>query len=97
MGSPEASLESMQIHLIQTDIRWEQKESNFQFARSILEKIGPREGSLLLFPEMFATGFSMDADKVVEPDASSPVAAAVSGLARQTKCWIVAGIATASS
>lgn len=50
----------MRIYGIQLDIVWEDKEANFQKVESLLEQARPEPGSLVVLPEMFATGFSMN-------------------------------------
>jgi predicted amidohydrolase len=48
------------IYGIQLDIAWEDKTENFSRVRSLLEFYRPYPGSLVVLPEMFATGFSMN-------------------------------------
>ena len=56
----------MKIFAIQTDIRWEDKGANFARVRSLVQKAGPEPGSLVVLPEMFATGFSMNTGDIAE-------------------------------
>lgn len=55
----------MHLTLVQYDIRWEAPAANFDQVRRLLEK---REvsGGLIVLPEMFANGFSLHADKIME-------------------------------
>ena len=46
------------VSLIQHNIDWENKESNLDFYRSQIEKI--EKTDLIILPEMFTTGFTMD-------------------------------------
>jgi len=50
----------MQIICCQLDIVWENKPANHDKVRALLEQAAPPRGSLVLLPEMFATGFSMN-------------------------------------
>lgn len=52
---------------LQFDIAWENKPANFGKVRSLLTKASPEKGSLVVLPEMFATGFSMNTSHVAEP------------------------------
>jgi len=54
----------MKIYGVQLDIAWEDKAANHAKVRKLLEKAPPERGSLLLLPEMFDTGFTMEVAKV---------------------------------
>lgn len=56
----------MHITLYQTDIAWEDKLENLRRVKLALEKL-QGETNLLVLPETFATGFSMNTDKLAEP------------------------------
>lgn len=49
----------LNVSLIQTDLYWENTDANLSHFEEILEKI-PGETDLVILPEMFNTGFSMD-------------------------------------
>ena len=51
----------MKLYCVQSDIVWENKPANFARVQSLLRTAAPQPGSLVLLPEMFATGFSMNA------------------------------------
>ncbi|MBM4016153.1 MAG: carbon-nitrogen family hydrolase [Planctomycetes bacterium] len=53
----------MKVAGIQFDLAWEQPEENFRRAAPLLERAQAAGAELVLLPEMFATGFSMDAAK----------------------------------
>ncbi|MEO6832650.1 MAG: nitrilase-related carbon-nitrogen hydrolase, partial [Chitinophagaceae bacterium] len=60
-----AKSDSLSFTLIQTDIVWEEKEKNLEHYTKLLEAItGPKE--IVVLPEMFSTGFSMDAERLAE-------------------------------
>jgi len=51
---------------LQFDIAWESKPANFATVGRLLAQAAPKNGSLVVLPEMFATGFSMNVDVVAE-------------------------------
>jgi omega-amidase len=50
----------MRVHLVQYDIVWEDKPANHELVRGMLEGVDLRPGDLVLLPEMFDTGFSIN-------------------------------------
>ena len=50
----------MKVTCCQLDIVWENKPANHAKVQALLEKAAPPENSLVILPEMFATGFSMN-------------------------------------
>lgn len=50
----------MRAHLVQLDIAWEDPAANFGRVRQLLGPAGVGSGDLILLPEMFDTGFSMN-------------------------------------
>src|SRR5260221_930361 len=54
-------------YALQFDIIWEDKPANFEKVRRLLTKAPPERNSLVVLPEMFATGFSMNVDAIAEP------------------------------
>jgi len=57
----------MTIVGLQFDIAWENKSANFATVRRLLAQAAPQKDSLVVLPEMFATGFSMNVALVAEP------------------------------
>lgn len=82
----------MTVYCLQLNPSWEDKASNFESLRELLgqETIAP--GSLILLPEMFATGFSMDFASLAEKTADSPTLNFLGEIARQYQCAILAGM-----
>lgn len=61
-------MQDLKVILIQTVQHWENKAQNLNYYESnFLDKLKPAEADLILLPEMFSTGFSMDAEKLAEP------------------------------
>jgi len=52
---------------LQLDIAWENKAANFEKARRLLTGAAPEKDSLVVLPEMFATGFTMNTSAMAEP------------------------------
>jgi omega-amidase len=55
----------MKFNLLQYNIVWEDIESNLKFLTKQLENL-PVDNSIILLPETFSTGFSMNADKLAQ-------------------------------
>lgn len=56
----------LDITLIQTDLSWQDRDSNIQRFEKHLENVG--ETDLVVLPEMFTTGFSMKAESFYEEE-----------------------------
>lgn len=85
----------MKIAGCQLNIVWENKSANFAKVRALLEAARLPPGSLIVLPEMFATGFSMNVTGITA-DGSSATEEFLSSIARQYQSAVVAGMATAS-
>ena len=59
----------MKVYCCQLDIVWENKPENFRKVRALLKEAQPERGSLVVLPEMFATGFSMNVSEIAEQKA----------------------------
>jgi predicted amidohydrolase len=56
----------MNVVCVQFDIAWEDKPANFATVRRLLGAITIPPGALVVLPEMFATGFSMNVAGIAE-------------------------------
>src|SRR4051812_26130248 len=56
----------MQVVALQYDIAWENKPANFATVRRLLAKAAPEKDALVVLPEMFATGFTMNTGAMAE-------------------------------
>lgn len=82
----------MQIVCCQFDLAWENPADNHRRAEETLARAAIEPNALVLLPEMFATGFSMNAAKVSEaPD--GPTARFLSTLASRHQIFLLAGVA----
>jgi omega-amidase len=60
------SMSTLNVTIIQSELAWENKEQNLSmYARKIRDHHSHKE--LVVLPEMFSTGFSMNAPKLAEP------------------------------
>ncbi len=82
--------ERMKISLVQCDPIWEDKPANFCKVRELLERSHPAPGGMIVLPEMFATGFSLDLSKTQAAGAGSE-AKFCAELAREFGCCVVGG------
>jgi omega-amidase len=61
----------MHAHLIQLDIAWEDKQANFDRAERLIARASPSWGDLVLLPEMFDTGFSLNTPQTADADGAT--------------------------
>lgn len=73
------------------DIGWERKQPNYDKAEHLARAAAPEPGSILVLPEMFATGFSMNAELVAEP-VGGPTALFLRGLAQSLGVYVAGGL-----
>jgi omega-amidase len=83
----------MNLICLQLDLAWEDKPANYQKVRSLLDGLEVSPDSLIVLPEMFATGFSMNLPAVLEKP-SGPTEEFLACLARDYRAFIVAGATT---
>ena len=76
---------------VQLDIAWEDKEENFRRVRSLMADAPSPAGSLVVLPEMFATGFSMNSAEIAE-EAGGPTEGFLSALSAEYRCWVLGGL-----
>lgn len=82
----------MEVLGLQYDIAWEDKPANFKTVRTMLAQAAPEKGSLVVLPEMFATGFSMNVDAITE-SAGGVTEEFLANLALEFGIYILAGAA----
>ncbi len=80
----------MRAHLFQYDIAWEDREANFARVRELATSAPIEPDDLIVLPEMFDSGFSLNTDRTADTDGASR--AFLSNLARDTRAWVVGGI-----
>ena len=85
------------VYAFQIDIVWEDKAVNFANVAARVAAARPVRGGLLVLPEMFATGFSMNARALAEDAETGPTGTLLSGLAREHGCYVLGGVVTQSN
>lgn len=73
-------MQDLRITFVQADQRWEDKTANFAHYKELLQPVS--ETDIILLPEMFQTGFSMNAGQLAEKMETS---ASISWLREQAK------------
>jgi len=78
---------------VQFDIAWQDKAANYGRVKQLLVDASPRPGTLIILPELFATGFSMNVAEIAE-DAGGAPEAFLAELAAENSCFVLGGVAT---
>jgi predicted amidohydrolase len=86
----------MQVIACQLDLAWEDKAANFASARNMLRAAAVQAGALIVLPEMFSTGFSMNVAAVAE-DEQGPTHLFYAELARELGAFVLGGVVTRSA
>lgn len=80
----------MKIALIQLNTAWESKKANFKKAEFFAKKASLEKCDIIVFPEMFNTGFSMNVSAIAD-DENRETSAMLSETARKHSINIIAG------
>jgi len=59
-------MEDLRVTIIQSQLNWEDIDANLAMFSSKLKSIAPGSTDIILLPEMFSTGFTMNVAKVAE-------------------------------
>lgn len=86
----------MKVYCVQFDIAWEQKFRNFDKIIEVVGSAEPEPGSLIVLPEMFATGFSMNVAAVTD-DEKEVTGRFLAMIAKEWKVFIVGGLVTSTN
>src|SRR3954468_19561674 len=86
----------MKIYGVQLDIAWEDKAANHRKVRQLLDKARPDKGSLVVLPEMFDTGFTMEVAKVSDEKAGT-TRKFLGELARDLGVYVIGGLVNSDS
>ena len=81
----------MNISAVQLDIAWEDKAANFARIRALLADAPPAPGSLIVLPEMFATGYSMNL-AITRQSGSREDEGFLAALAREHRAFVIGGV-----
>jgi predicted amidohydrolase len=82
----------MQITTVQFDIAWEDPAVNADKVRKLLHDKPLERNGLIVLPEMFASGYSMDVAKVAEETTSGAGTACLEAIARESGVTVVGGV-----
>jgi predicted amidohydrolase len=80
----------MHLACCQFDIAWEDKPANYRRVAALVREAKLPPDTLLLLPEMFATGFTMNVAATAEP-LEGPTARFLSDLAKEHNLFVVGG------
>ncbi|WP_220498102.1 nitrilase-related carbon-nitrogen hydrolase [Rhodopirellula sp. JC639] len=83
---------AMRIVAVQLNMAWEDKPANHRHLRELLSTAAIRPGSLVMVPEMFETGFSMNINATAQSEAREGEAL-LRDLARQYDSAFMGGVA----
>lgn len=86
----------MNIHAVQLDCVWEDPSANRERAKLLLEKAHCQPGDLIVLPEMFLTGFSLNTALTVQP-ADGAHERFLADLAAAYQCAVMGGVVTAAA
>jgi predicted amidohydrolase len=81
------------VHLVQIDPVWEDRAANHAKARRFIADLAPQAGALIVLPEMFATGFSLNLPVTAEPR-GGPTELFLRKMATTHQCCVVGGLVT---
>jgi len=81
----------MKVYAVQPDLTWENKEANFSRILSLVDEKKIDPGSLIVLPETFATGFSMNLQVTTEREPEK-TESFLGNLAKKKKCWVTGGL-----
>ena len=76
----------MHAHIIQLNIAWEDKPANYARVTELIKDAPINPGDLIVLPELFDVGFTLDADKATDSDGQTRVF--LQQLADDTNCTI---------
>jgi len=76
----------MRAHLLQMEIVWEDKAANHRLVREMLETTDFSRGDLVVLPELFDVGFTLNTDIAIDHDDST--LSFLQSLADDTRCII---------
>jgi omega-amidase len=83
----------MNTHLVQIDSVWEDRAANHSKARELIASADPQPGSLIILPEMFSTGFSMNLPVTAEVEGGA-TEQFLREIAAAYQCCVIGGLVT---
>lgn len=83
----------MNVHLVQINSVWEDRSANHAKARHLITSANPQPGSLIILPETFSTGFSMNLAVTSEPE-EGPTEQFLREMASRYQSCVIGGVVT---
>ena len=86
----------MNVICCQLDIAWEDRPANYSKVNALLERVDISAGDLIILPEMFSTGFTMNVHGAVKvpPQSAEDF---LHDTARRTKAFLLGGVANTAN
>lgn len=81
----------VRVAALQTDIVWEDRDANFVRLRPWIAAAAAAGARLVVLPEMFACGFSMDSQRVAEPP-DGPTVSFLAEESRRHGVWLAGSL-----
>ncbi|MEX2400960.1 MAG: carbon-nitrogen family hydrolase [Rhodothermales bacterium] len=81
----------MQVVLVQLDVAWERPEANFRAVERLLGRVTVSPGSLIVLPEMFSVGFTMNVAAAAEEE-GGPTERFLEDMAARHEAYVVGGV-----
>lgn len=82
---------NLKISLLQLNIKWENKEQNLARTEEWISKL-PQNTDLIILPEMFATGFSMNVKKMAEKAEEGAIFKKLKEIAARQRAAVIASV-----
>ncbi|MBE0403122.1 Predicted amidohydrolase [Halomonas citrativorans] len=86
-------MSQLKTSLVQCDLRWEDPQANHDHLGRLLGDLDSRDTDLIVLPEMFATGFTMNSREMAQPMAQSQSVAWLQAQAKARNCVITGSVA----
>ena len=84
----------MRLIGVQVNTVWEDKPASEARVRDLLAETLVQRGDLVVLPEMWATGFSLDVEKIAEDSGSGRAQSFLSSLAAELGAFVLGGVVT---
>ncbi|MGC3874327.1 amidohydrolase [Halomonas sp. GXIMD04776] len=86
-------MSELRTTLVQADLRWEDPDANCRLLDEQLGSLGADDTDLIVLPEMFATGFTMNSREMAEPMEQSRSVAWLRDQAVKRRCVMTGSVA----
>lgn len=88
-------MSELRVSLLQSELHWEDPAANRRLLDSRMGMLDGSRTDLIVLPEMFATGFTMNAEAMAEPFDASPTLDWMRSQAQERGCTITGSLAIA--